>query len=292
MAFTEPVRHEILVRWEGLAHIHQWDDEKQRKTFIDYPNHYRYPLYRDLVGPPQPHHYESNGDLTIERKAQLLLIGVFNWNGWYIATTDQAQPGKGQAGWYAVNEYDPDTPIYLFDLKRRKPIEAIAVTRGGQRYAWSVENIRGQPRKPWRPEVKFWWNGKMHDYPNLVGGGSTPKLMHNGYFDPAGQLAQGTTAEPVRLETVLLPPAKNQKVQLKFPNPFDLRPENLMLTPKSGRPSKCKGCGRHVPQSESNIIRIGNEQFRFCEPCITRMAQRDDYTLKQLLQARRDTFVD
>ena len=215
---------------------------------------------------------------------------MFKWNGWHIVKTDDSRPGKGRAGWYAVNDYDPDTPIRLFDLKRRKPIEAIAVTRGGQRYDWSVENIRGQPRKPWHPQVKFRWGGKMHDNP--IPGSANPVMWHSGYFDAAGQLRLGGSAEAVRLETVLLPPGKNQKVHLKYPNPFDLRPENLMLTPKSGRPPKCKGCGRHVPQSESKVIRIGNERFRFCELCIADMAQRDDYTVKQLLEARRDTFVN
>jgi hypothetical protein len=59
------------------AHHRQYIDALRSK-FV-------FPDYLELVGPPKPEHYDDNGHLTTQRKATLLLIGVFDWRGLRIA---------------------------------------------------------------------------------------------------------------------------------------------------------------------------------------------------------------
>lgn len=58
---------------------------------------YKFPDYLDIVGPPASEHYDDTGELTTQRKATLLLIGLFDWNGMKI--------GKHQAK-YGFNPID------------------------------------------------------------------------------------------------------------------------------------------------------------------------------------------
>lgn len=61
------------------------DDESQRGLIKAMQQKYIYPDYLELVGPPGPDDYRSDGCLTTSRKAELLLIGTFNWQGLTIA---------------------------------------------------------------------------------------------------------------------------------------------------------------------------------------------------------------
>lgn len=61
------------------------DDESQRQLITAMRARYISPDYLDLVGSPGPDDYRTEGKLTTSRKAELLLIGTFTWQGLTIA---------------------------------------------------------------------------------------------------------------------------------------------------------------------------------------------------------------
>jgi len=87
-------------------------DIKAEQTFIEVMRlKYIYPDYADLVGPPLEEDFTEGfcrkirkpiATLTAERKADLLLLGAFEWNGFYIA-----KPPSGYdipKGWWVCLE--------------------------------------------------------------------------------------------------------------------------------------------------------------------------------------------
>lgn len=87
---------------------------------------YKFPDYLELLGPPRPEHYDGSGELTVQRKAELLLIGVFDWRGLRVARhhalfgykadwtwSDKPPYTREQKGWYvpiALKRANPKTP--------------------------------------------------------------------------------------------------------------------------------------------------------------------------------------
>lgn len=116
VSFSEPVAYAIASRWKDKRwpkHIR--DDNAQLKLIRARCQQYVYPDYQELVGLPKPEHYTADGELTLERKAQLLLIGSFQWNGLFIAKNDQAYT-EDKKGWMVVvdSAYEPTQELKLY----------------------------------------------------------------------------------------------------------------------------------------------------------------------------------
>ena len=116
VSFSEPVAYAIASRWKDKRWSkHIRDDNAQLKLIRARCQQYVYPDYQELVGLPKPKHYTADGELTLERKAQLLLIGVFEWRGLLIAKYDRAFT-KDRRYWAVVDDptYDPTQELKLY----------------------------------------------------------------------------------------------------------------------------------------------------------------------------------
>ena len=90
------------------------DDEGQRNLITARRATIRHPDYLDLVGLPPESDYDAEGNLTMSRKAGLLLIGLFKWQGLWIARPAieggrwrWVQPGD-RNHWYVATGALPD----------------------------------------------------------------------------------------------------------------------------------------------------------------------------------------
>lgn len=135
---------------------HQLYIEACRSKFV-------FPDYLDLVGEPEPAHYADNGQLTEQRMSELLLIGVFDWQGLRIAR-HQAVFGFNpyrdwdmeprytnvEKGWYvpvARKRPDPKTLTvrdYFSPLRNYRCERLEYVISGGSKYS-EVEFRDGNP---------------------------------------------------------------------------------------------------------------------------------------------------
>ncbi|MCG7869434.1 MAG: hypothetical protein JAY74_24080 [Candidatus Thiodiazotropha taylori] len=100
------------------------DDNSQLKLIHAMQQRYVYPNYLDLVGKPSNDDYISDGVLTVFRKAELLLIGEFEWNGLIIAKHQSAlgfsydygektpKWSIDDEGWYVSPNHLPDPLSY------------------------------------------------------------------------------------------------------------------------------------------------------------------------------------
>ena len=100
------------------------DDESQWGLITAMQKKYVYPDYLDLVGPPDPDDYRAEGHLTTSRKAELLLIGTFNWRDLTIAKHPSVfgyqhdyfsmtpRWGVDDKGWYVCQEKLPEELSY------------------------------------------------------------------------------------------------------------------------------------------------------------------------------------
>jgi hypothetical protein len=116
VSFSEPVAYAIASRWKDKRWSkHIRDDNAQLSLIRARCQKYVYPDYQELVGPPKPEHYTADRELTVERKAQLLLIGVFEWNGLLIAKNDHAYTDD-RKGWMVVVDpaYEPTRELKLY----------------------------------------------------------------------------------------------------------------------------------------------------------------------------------
>ena len=90
------------------------DDDSQWKLIAARQKTVKFPEYLELTGPPSPNDYDDDGRLTTSRKAELLLIGLFNWRGLSIARPafirdmfDWTQPADWNY-WYVATEELPN----------------------------------------------------------------------------------------------------------------------------------------------------------------------------------------
>lgn len=108
----------VEAMWRRMrGHQDILDDESQSHFIRAKRRAYPFPDYLALVGPPSPEDYEAPGQLTLARKAQLLLIGTFHWQGLTLGThrsvfgSDYYGEPMWQAddrGWYvALEEVKP-----------------------------------------------------------------------------------------------------------------------------------------------------------------------------------------
>jgi len=74
------------------AHLTAFQQLRQRHFFPD---------LIELIGEPELHHHLSDGTLTIERKRQLLLIGIFPWRGMLLVYERFWSPD----GWYLRHSF-------------------------------------------------------------------------------------------------------------------------------------------------------------------------------------------
>lgn len=126
MILSEAAQWAVTRRWKYSRRGRIFDslaDPDAHFHFFD--QKYVHPSFSDLVGPTLPAHRGPDGQITLERKAQLLLIGVLAWSGFYLAkrrVRNEADPH----GWYAVTQYDLTRPLELYCdhwSYRGKPVE-------------------------------------------------------------------------------------------------------------------------------------------------------------------------
>ncbi len=121
---------------ETIAHIWQAKqlpdnihDVTAEKQFIEIMRlKYVYPDYADLVGPPAESDFVEvtcrdgtvQWKLTFERKADLLLLGTFDWKGMYIARMHTRHPSIPK-GWVVFLDagYAPEDPLGAYFLDYR-----------------------------------------------------------------------------------------------------------------------------------------------------------------------------
>lgn len=65
----------------------------------------------------------------------------------------------------------------------------------------------------------------------------------------------------------------NEKVTFRDGNPFNCRPDNLVLAkkPSVGRPMRCKACGEITTREDSAVVREGWDKVRYCLTCLRHM---------------------
>jgi len=83
----------------------------EQNAIIEYGRRkYVYPDFAQLVGPPNEDHIDADiNRLTVERQSELLLLGVFEWNGLYVARSYNGE------GWFVCK--DPDyEPVDVLGL--------------------------------------------------------------------------------------------------------------------------------------------------------------------------------
>lgn len=137
---AKKIRH----KWDEGRLAHAIRDVEAERTFIEIMRlRYPYPDYSELVGEPSDSDFEdvtlrdgsTERGLTIERKADLLLVGVFEWKGTYI--TNYHDHRTGEKGWF------------VFISRRYKPKNWLGC---------HFLNYDGLSRVPDRrfKEVRFW----------------------------------------------------------------------------------------------------------------------------------------
>lgn len=109
---SKKIRH----KWDRSRLAHAIRDVDAERIFIEIMRlRYPYPDYAEIVGAPSESDFEdftlhdgsTERGLTIQRKADLLLLGVFEWNGTYI--TKHHDPHRGEQGWlvFTSQRYKP-----------------------------------------------------------------------------------------------------------------------------------------------------------------------------------------
>jgi len=109
--------------WQRMrGHQDIVDDESQAHFIRAKRRAYPFPDYLALVGPPSPEDYASPGELTLARKAQLLLLGTFYWQGLTLGTHRSvfgydrygyAAWSADDKGWYVAQE--EFTPRFTYE---------------------------------------------------------------------------------------------------------------------------------------------------------------------------------
>lgn len=114
MILSEAAQWAVTERWKNSRRGRLFDRLKDPDPhFHVFDEKYIYPRYSELVGPTLPEHRGPDGKLTIERKAQLLLFGVFSWSGLYIAKHNRKNEHDPR-GWDAVTAFDLTRPLELY----------------------------------------------------------------------------------------------------------------------------------------------------------------------------------
>ena len=111
------IAQRISRKWELKVNARAVLDDEAQRAFIKIRRvKYVYPDYCELVTPPKQEDYELHEDgsvkgLTTARKAELLLLGHFKWQGWLLAKSHPY-------GWVAISPADYCAPQ---PLPRRHP---------------------------------------------------------------------------------------------------------------------------------------------------------------------------
>jgi len=155
MKFSEPALLEIKNRWLSLTGSRYLVERDNQEKYIEFCREkYPYPDYLELVGPPSDQHYNESGQLTVERKAQLMLIGVYRWKDYWIAKQENCD-SYDEKGWLVLSKHDPEEELQLFDDRLGRPFKKtqapgkwIAGKRGGEKEYWRGD--RGYFDPSWR----------------------------------------------------------------------------------------------------------------------------------------------
>lgn len=220
MTLSEAAQQAIQWRWKRNARAQAFEACPDPGTyFFIRDEKYRYPSYTELVGPTLPEHRQPDGRFTLERKAQLLLIGVFHWSGLYI-TQRPVKNDHDPRGWQAVTEFDLTLPLHLYCDH------------------W---HSRGKPVEQFQPYYA---------------------AQHNYYFDALANL------DPIPLERILTRCPTAKRAAFLDGNPYNCRPENLLIVPKRGRPKRCRNCDREVFDGHHFAVAVReNLILRLCSQC-------------------------
>ena len=90
--FFPTIHNQVNRLWRArLGRIYMWVNDKieqkidasQKDLFESQISEYPYPPYQELIAPLTPD--EMSGELSTERKAEILLISTFEWRGLTIA---------------------------------------------------------------------------------------------------------------------------------------------------------------------------------------------------------------
>ena len=90
---------------------------------------YVFPDYTDLVGPPELDHSGENGQLTVQRMSQLLLIGVFDWQGIRIARHQAIFGFNPYRNWGRQPRYTDEQKGWYVPVARKRPDPATLTVR-------------------------------------------------------------------------------------------------------------------------------------------------------------------
>lgn len=209
MNFSEPVEFSILSRWEakGLAKS-IWNGDVQEHWINARRKKYVFPDYLDLVGSPKIEHYAADGELTLERKARLLLIGVFRWRGLLITNYDNC--------WMVVNDsaFNPTRALKLYDDRKHRPWEK-------DKRGWYAPSGRGA------------YKSRLEVDPGDRPGVSPSKALElyksiaweRGYFDPFN----GYRSSPL-VEHLYGDQERNSQYLIQInENPYNCSPDNIVI---------------------------------------------------------------
>lgn len=109
-------------KWQSVYGAHAVAREGYHELYIEAcRSKYVLPDFAELVGPPQPEHYDEDGHLTEQRMSQLLLIGVFDWNGLRIARHQAIFGFIPYHGWSVPSRYTNAQKGWYVPISRKRP---------------------------------------------------------------------------------------------------------------------------------------------------------------------------
>lgn len=237
------IAEKINAIWRARRLPNNIPDVMSEQTFINIQRvKYIYPDYADLVGPPTETDFinvtRRNGtiqrQLTPERKADLLLLGVYMWKGMYIA-----QP--------TLNFDAPPTGWLLFTEPGYQPDDWL-----GTYYRNYLHGLLDD-----LTQTPFHHN-EDDDVEFLPYRGHETSLLHDYLVECDIELGNRP------------PRTKFQRVRFGDDNPYNCLPDNLSLIEKRGRRMRCVGCEQPTTAKDSKVLRDRDHRLRYCYACLAR----------------------
>jgi hypothetical protein len=110
----------VEAAWRRFPAYHAiQDDSSQRKALAGLCSVHKFPGAAEVLGTPEPRHYSPVGGLVTARKAQFLLLGVFEWRGIRITYQHHFPVRRAHAGrWLAATETTDAADLPPFDTLR------------------------------------------------------------------------------------------------------------------------------------------------------------------------------
>ncbi len=139
--FSEEEILNRIKRWVNML----WSNDRLARTVVDIESEqayieqmrqrYVFPDYLSLVGSPSESDFNESGELKSRRKAELMLIGTFDWQGFLISRPVSTQDDQfPDDGWFVAleahtNELSFENFFFPFNKIKKQRLERYLVSQ-------------------------------------------------------------------------------------------------------------------------------------------------------------------